>query len=165
MLPHRRLLPLFSAPPRSLAAWRGRFLLALCALCLPATLAAQPQTETSRQVGDYTVHFIAVNSTFLDPAIAARYGIERGQRNAFLNIAVLGADGAPVAARVSGSKATLLGEIQELRFQEVREEQAIYYLGPFEFNNAEVLRFRLDIQPEGERAAFPLEWNTRVYIN
>src|SRR5690606_27032756 len=132
---HQRHLP--HQPLTTMLTLRRRLLLALAALCLPPLAAAQAETETSRRIGDYTVHFIAVNSTFLDPEIAARYGLERGQRDAFLNIAVLGPDGRPVPASVSGSKATLLGETEELRFQEVREETAIYYLGPFEFTNAE----------------------------
>ncbi|MFL2840243.1 MAG: DUF4426 domain-containing protein [Pseudohongiellaceae bacterium] len=47
------------------------------------------QAEQSQNINDYTVHYIAVNSNFISPEIAERYGIIRSTRNAFLNISVI----------------------------------------------------------------------------
>ena len=134
-------------------------------LCLAAAAAQAEQKE----FGAYVVHYSAVNSTFLTPDIAQRYGIVRGARNGFLNIAVqekpaAGAPGA-VTAVISGTKWNLLQESQAIDFVEVREGEAIYYIGQFEFSNAEPVRFELQIQPEGEGPSYPLEWDTRLYIN
>lgn len=120
-------------------------------------------------LGDYVVHYSAVNSTFLKPDIAEAYGIVRGARRAFLNIAVLRKlpDGGtePVAARVNGGKANLLGQSQDLGFREIRDGEAIYYIGEFDFSNAENLHFLLSIQPEGAAIAHPLRWSTQLYAN
>jgi hypothetical protein len=147
---------------RQLLRWPGTALLGLFLLLQAATLRAE-----SLDFGDYTVHYIAVNSTFIEPDIALQYGIERNRRSAFLNISVLkrNADGSttPVTAVVTGGKQNLMQQQGEISFKEVREGQAIYYIGQFEFSNAELLRFRLQLQPEGRGPAQALEWTTTLY--
>lgn len=121
----------------------------------------------SQDFGDYTVHYIAVNSTFIQPDVAAQYGIERNRRGAFLNISVLknNADGSttPVQARISGGKQNLMQQVGDIAFREVREGAAIYYIGQFEFSNAELLRFRVQVQPEQAGPTYNLEWTTTLY--
>ncbi|MDG2090093.1 MAG: DUF4426 domain-containing protein [Gammaproteobacteria bacterium] len=126
------------------------------------------QSETSQVIGEYTVHYIAVNSSFISPEIAESYGIVRAPRNAFLNISVIkntGGTGTSVTAQITGIKANLLGQNTALDFIEIREGDAIYYIGQLEFSNAENLRFNLEIQPENSTRIYPLNWTTKLYIN
>ena len=122
-----------------------------------------------KTIGEYTVHYIAVNSTFLDPDIAAQYDIVRSSRRGFLNVAVLhnNADGSttPVTATVTGARSNLLQQSSNLVFQEVHEGEAIYYLAQFEFSNAETLRFNIDVQPEQQTRHYPIQWNTQLYAD
>jgi hypothetical protein len=131
-------------------------------LLLPALLLAE-----SSDFGKYTVHYQAVNSTFLTPKIAAQYGIERNERRAFLNIAVLhnNDDGSttPVTAVLAGGKQNLLQQGSDIDFREIREGEAIYYIGEFDFSNAEILRFEVKVQPEGTGPSHTLQWSTRLY--
>ncbi len=162
----RRLsVPALPAPGKTYTWHLPRVLLVLLAL-LSGHLA---QAEQSIEFGDYTVHFIAVNSTFLEPDIARQYGITRGERQAFLNISVLRKldddKTEAVRARLTGVKRTLLGQRDPIRFMEVHEGQAIYYIGPFEFSNAEQIHFDVDIQVEGEARSHTLSWDTRMYVN
>jgi hypothetical protein len=119
--------------------------------------------------GQYTVHYIAVNSTFLTPEIAAQYNIVRSSRRAFLNIAVLrnNDDGSttPVAAVVEGGKRNLMQQAGSIEFAEVREGEAIYYIGQFDFSNAEIVRFAVNVTPAGETAAQAIEWSTQLYAD
>jgi len=123
----------------------------------------------SESFGDYTVYYQAVNSTFLKTDIARQYGIVRSDRRAFLNISVMKkqADGTQqaVAASVSGGKRNLLGQVGELEFREIREQKAIYYIGEFEYSNAEIIRFRLEVEPENSGTVHEISWETRVYNN
>jgi len=141
-------------------------LLALGSLLASAAASAE-QAEFSNAGGDYEIHYIAVNSTFLQPEIAAQYDIVRSERSAFLNIAVLRkeADGSttPVTAVLSGSKNNMLQQSEALTFNEVREGTAVYYIGQFSFSNAEILRFVVSVQPEGQGEAHELEWRTQLY--
>ncbi len=139
-----------------------KFLLWALLVLDAATLQAEEQT-----FGDYTVHYQAVNSTFLTPDIADQYGIVRSERRAFLNIAVLRNedDGSttPVTATLNGIKHNLLQQSQAIEFKQVREGEAIYYIGQFDFSNAEILRFTVEVQAEGHEPGTTLEWNTQLY--
>ena len=129
---------------------------------------ALAQNDTSQVFGEYTVHYIAVNSSFISPEIAETYGIVRAPRNAFLNISVIkntGGTGTPVSAQISGVKANLLGQNTTLDFMEIREGDAIYYIGQLEFSNAENLRFNLQVQAENNGPIYQLTWATKLYIN
>ena len=138
-----------------------RCLLLSCALVSSAAL-AEEQT-----FGDYTVHYQAVNSTFLSPEIAEQYDIVRSERRAFLNIAVLRNedDGSttPVTATLNGSKHNLLQQAEAIEFRQIREGEAIYYIGQFDFSDREVLRFTLEVHPEGQEGAHTIEWTTQLY--
>jgi len=134
----------------------------LLALILCGSAFAEEQT-----FGDYTVHYQAVNSTFLTPEIAEQYDIVRSERRAFLNVAVLRneADGSttPVTATLNGTKHNLLQQSEPIEFRQVREDEAIYYIGRFDFSNAEILRFTLEVHPEGQEGAHTIEWSTQLY--
>jgi hypothetical protein len=131
-------------------------------------LPALAQTETSQVFGEYTIHYIAVNSSFINPEIAEQYDIVRSPRNAFLNISVIkntNGFGTAVNADISGEKANLLGQNLAIDFIEITEGTAIYYIGQFEFSNAENLRFNIEIQPENSGPVYPLSWSSQLYIN
>jgi hypothetical protein len=91
----------------------------------------------------------------------------RAERRAFLNIAVLHneADGSttPVSATVTGGKRNLLQQSGVITFREVREGEAIYYIGEFDFSNAEILHFAVDVRPEGSADTHTLDWTTQLY--
>lgn len=140
----------------------------MATIMLVFTLSAPCAQAQQQELGEYTVYYNAVNSTFISPEIAEQYGIVRAPRNAFLNISVIKNDGGlgtAVSASVSGEKANLLGESAAIDFVEIREGSAIYYIGQFEFTNAETLRFNLQIQPEDSGEVYPLSWTAQLYIN
>ncbi len=143
---------------------RGLSPLLLCAVLLAPAAFAEEQT-----FGDYTVYYQAVNSTFLTPEIAEQYDIVRSERRAFLNIAVVrnedGGKTTPVTATLNGIKHNLLQQSQPIEFKVVREGEAIYYIGQFDFSNAEILRFTLEVAPEGQEPSHPIEWSTQLYSN
>jgi hypothetical protein len=152
-----------SGPSPFSAFWR-KFWLFLCVLATPGLALAEEQS-----FGDHTVYYQAVNSTFLTPEIAEQYGIVRSERRAFLNVAVVRneSDGSttPVTATLNGVKHNLLQQSEPIEFRVVREGEAIYYLGQFDFSNAEVLRFTLEVAPEGQEPSHPIEWSTQLYSN
>lgn len=138
-------------------------------LLILSLLAASSVPAATERVDGYTFHYTVVNSTFISPSMAERYGITRSQRQAFLNISVQrnltrGRTEA-IAATLSGTKRNLMQQEQEISFMEIREGDSIYYIGQFEFSNAEPVTFELSIQPEGSDITYPLTWNTRVYTN
>jgi hypothetical protein len=143
-----------------------RKLLRLCS-CVLLAIVSQAVHAEEVSFGDYTIHYIAVNSTFLQPEIAAQYDIVRGPRSAFLNIAVIREDGTgtgtPVTAVVSGHKRNMLQQQADITFSEVREGAAVYYIGQFDISDGEILRFEIDVQPEGQGPTHTLDWRAQLY--
>ncbi|MDP2246443.1 DUF4426 domain-containing protein [Pseudomonas sp.] len=134
-----------------------RIALLFIALCLSLPALA----ERKQSFGDLDVHYIAFNSSFLQPDIAAAAGLNRGKKQGVLNIAVLKA-GKPTAAVVSGEMRNLLGQVHSLRFKQVSEGEAIYYLAQFPIEQQELLRFSLKIQATGG-TTHSLDFNQELF--
>ncbi|POH82018.1 DUF4426 domain-containing protein [Stutzerimonas stutzeri] len=116
---------------------------------LAALLTLPAVTERKHSVGGYDIHYIAFNSGFLQPDIAAAAGLTRSKTQGVLNVSVL-KDGKPVAAQVSGQVKNLLGQDRSLSFKQLKEgEEALYYLAQYPFDSQETLRFSLTVQPTG----------------
>ena len=117
--------------------------------CLHSTMAS---AEQSKQVGDWTVHYSVVNSTFIQPEIAEQYKIVRSESHAVLTLSILNAEDVPVSTPIKGSFKNLLGQINTLTFTKIEEEPAIYYVANFRFVNKEQLRFELEFDfPNGKQ--------------
>lgn len=137
----------------------------LCTVLLLPALASQAQQ--SERFGPYELHYSVVNTTFLQPEVAARYGLTRGKQRAILNLAVREHTGDTTEARsmvLSGRTWDLI-QGQELEFQEVREGSAIYYIAAFKFINEEWRFFELDFRPEGAGQSYRFKFKHQLYIN
>ena len=71
--------------------------------------------------------------TALTPEIATNYGIARSANRALVNISMVkkaeGTPGVPVAGKVTVQAVNLNGQFKDLTLREVREGDAIYYIG------------------------------------
>ncbi|RDV29037.1 DUF4426 domain-containing protein [Alteromonas aestuariivivens] len=117
-------------------------------LCLTAMSA---RAEQKIQLGNWDVHYMVVNTAFLNPDVAKNYGIVRSKYSALINVSVL--DHTSQQAQnvaVMGTATNLLGNAKELAFQKVEEGPAIYYLAEVTFTDRETLRFAIDIQQGNE---------------
>lgn len=125
------------------------FRLLLCCLLLVPSFAAA-QSSTSR--GPYTIHYSALPSTLITPEVARNSGLTRSASRGLLNIAVIKKDDDrefAVTAVIEAAATNPYGQRQSLRMREVREGEAIYYLGEPRINDGERLDFELRISPEG----------------
>lgn len=141
---------------------------AILCLCLSAICSHAEQKKTFSSFGvDYDVHYSVVNTTFLTPQVAQAYGITRGKNRAILNISVRKqlTDGSNVAkkALISGKTSDLIHNIP-LNFSEIIEQDAIYYIAEFEFNNKDLRRFDISIQPDPNIAPYTLTFSQKIYI-
>lgn len=136
--------------------WMPVALLALLALPLQAA------AERYKEFGDYQVHYNAIATGLLQPDVARGYGIVRSRNRGLLTVTVL-RDGEPVAARVSAEALNMQSQLRRIALQEVREGQAVYYIGTFPVDHLEKLRFRLDITPRGGDRELELVFDQRFY--
>ena len=123
--------------------------------------------EQSKTFGNYELHYSVVNTTFIEPEVAANYGIVRGEKRAILNLAVLDTstkDNSPVTMLLKGRTWDLI-QNQFLEFKEVREGKAIYYIADFKFINEEWRFFEFDFRPEGATQSYTFKFKHQLYIN
>ena len=128
-----------------------RCALALAGLALLLALAAAARAEQKVAIGDFEAHYVVFPSTFLNAGIAGTYGIRRARDLSIVNLSVLDAQGRGKPATVAGQVKNLLGQLSPLKFREIREEQALYYIAEVRHADREVLRFSIAITPPGEQ--------------
>lgn len=142
-------------------------LLQLLALACLYLFAVGTRAENSQDFGDYVVHFNALTTDLLQPKVATEYGIKRSGSHAMLNVVVLrkvlGTSGQPVTATVTGLATTLNGQQRTLNLREIREPNAIYYIADFGVGNEEILTFKLDVHPEGEKDSFQVQFRQQFF--
>ena len=95
------------------------------------------------------------------PDVAAAAGLTRSKTVGVLNIAAL-KDGKGQAAKVSGTLKNLLGQTSELKFKQVLESGAVYYLAEFPLRQREMLTFSIQVQI-GDAAPHTLTFNQEVF--
>ncbi len=137
-------------------------LLVLIALCATGAYAQQ-----SEMFGPFELHYSVVNTTFLEPEVAANYGITRGKKRAILNLAVREHVAGGTEARTMLIKGRTWDLIQNqfMEFQGVREGQAIYYIAEFKFINEEWRFFEVHFRPEGADQTYTLKFKHQLYVN
>lgn len=108
-----------------------------------------------------------VNTTFLDPKIAAAYGITRGEKRAILNLAVGEnlTNGSAARAMILQGRTWDLIQNQPLEFTEIREGEAIYYIAEFAFINEEWRFFEINFRPDGADQTYNFKFKHQLYIN
>ena len=123
--------------------------------------------ESSKEFGDYTIHYNAFRSDTISPEVAKQYGLARASNRILINIAVLkkvmNTTGKPTAAKITGHASNLTGQLKKLEFREIREGSAIYYLAETKISDGEFLKFDLKIIPEGEERAARIRFDKRFF--
>lgn len=130
----------------------------LTLLIIAAALIALPlQAQQMVKLGNWMVHYSALPTTFLSAPIAKSYGISRSKYLGLLNITVLDASkpGLPAKqVKLSGTAKNLLGNLRQLNFKQLQEQDAVYYIAEIPHRNEETYQFTIEIQADGQRQQF-----------
>ncbi|MEX2962992.1 DUF4426 domain-containing protein [Microbulbifer sp. TYP-18] len=103
--------------------------------------------------GNYRVIYTVFNSEFIKPEIAQSYRLVRAGDRAFVNVTVVehpeGKHG--LGSELTGTATNLMQQARPLKFMEIREGDAVYYLAPLRFEDEETLTFAIDVKlPNGQ---------------
>ncbi|WP_457676828.1 DUF4426 domain-containing protein [Thiolapillus sp.] len=124
--------------------------ISLVALLLASSFAA---AENSTRTDGYIIHHNAFLSNELSPEMASRYNIRRSPNRAVINISIIkdvpGTTGTAVTARVKVTSRNLRGQVRTIPLREIKEENAVYYIGEFLVENQEQVTFTIEATPEG----------------
>ena len=125
----------------------GRLALFVLTACMSVTAMAADVIKGERKetFGDITVHYNTFNSTFLTPDIAKAAGLTRSKNQGVINVSVL-KDGKPLTADVSGSVKDLTSQTVPLKFKQITEQGAIYYIAQYPVDQQEVRTFDIKVQ-------------------
>jgi hypothetical protein len=112
---------------------------------------ARPAEDTQKDFGALEVHYNAIRTDQLTPAVARAYGIERSPNRVLLNVAMLTKTPAgaavPVDGTVSASAHNLNGQLKSLTMRRVQEGAAVYFIGEVGISGEEILVFDIDVEP------------------
>lgn len=125
----------------------GRLALFVLTACLSVTAMAADVIKGDRQekFGDVTVHYNTFNSTFLTPDIAKAAELTRSKNQGVINVSVI-KEGKPLMAQVSGTVKDLTSQSVPLKFKQITEQGAIYYIAQFPVDQQEVRTFEIKVQ-------------------
>ena len=139
------------------------FFTALLSMLVPFTA----QAGQSKDFGNYTVHYSAFTTDNLTPSVAKQYNIPRSKNRALLNISVLKKtdDGTSVSssAIIKATATNLSQQLRALDPREISEKGAIYYIAEIPVDNAEILKYNLEITPAGEETTYSLSFQEQFY--
>lgn len=126
-------------------------------------------TQTSQDFGNYVVHFNALSTSDLDPKIAEDYGIVRAKNRAMLTVSILEKGKNGTTKAVPGSVATsmvnLTGQYKQMPMREIREGDAIYYIGETTVSNAETLIFTIDVTPINNSSRYTIRFMKQFFTD
>lgn len=141
--------------------------LSLVAVTVQAQVGQPKEISTTEKFGDYTVHYNVFNSTSIPAKVAETYKLVRGKDRALVNISLTktesGSTSLGLPAVVSGASKNLMQQKQALKFIEINEGDATYYLAPFVFNNEEVLHFDIQVSTDANAKPMKFTFNRTLY--
>jgi hypothetical protein len=147
-----------------------RHSLAALAMGLALLLTLPAQAQQYEQVGDYQIHYSAVNTSFLPEEVAREHGIQRSQVMALLNVSVMEEleDGStrPVTASVDGRIGGLDGgDATPLSFRPLRIGDTPSQVAVFRIHEDEPMRFDLRVRYDRNAAPAEVSFIQRFYID
>lgn len=118
------------------------------------TLSPLAPAEDSTQAGPYTIHHNAFRADTLNPEVARTYGFQRSKHRGLLNVSVIkeekGTTGISTPATVDVSIVNLMGQKSPIPMREIKDQEAVYYMGEFPVYNEQTINFEIRVKPQGE---------------
>lgn len=121
---------------------------------IPILLASPAHAEQAEKFGNVEVHYNAMLSTDLLPDVAKNYKIDRSPTRGIVTISVLKKNAMgvaqPIPARLTAYMVNLSNQLGSIDMREIREGNAIYYLGEFRVTPPNTLKFTATVEVPGD---------------
>ncbi len=120
-------------------------------------------------LGDYVVHYNALNTGLLPAQMTQVYGIQRSPNRAMLVITPLKKEqnngpGIPVHAEVTASAVNLTGQRRNIDMREISDlSGAVYYIGVLTVYNLESFKFTVNLKIEGLEQPAVVKFTQQFY--
>lgn len=124
-----------------------------------------PATESTKDFGDYVLYFNALNTDTLKPEVASEYGIVRSKSRAMLSVSIHRKPNTAVTGTVTASAVNLNGQLKNMTLREVREGEAIYYIGELAITDSEVLIYTIEAKPTDDPTPLTLRFQKQFFVD
>ena len=135
-------------------------------LCIAALFCIAPviaRADSDADFGNYIVHYNALSTNQLLPAMAKQYGIERSTHRGLLNIAVESKTGT-VRAHVTATVGDLTGHDNPVSMRETSEAGDIDYLGEFPIDASGTFVFKIKIVVPDQQQPFVVKFSQDLVV-
>ena len=127
---------------------------------------AEAAGETSKDIGDFVVHFSAQSTDQLSTDVAKAYNIVRSKDRAMLTVSVIRkGDDQSVPATISVKTVNLTGQLKNITMRRIDEQDAVYYVGETPVANRETLIFYISVTPEGATSPAEMRFKREFYTD
>lgn len=121
---------------------------------IPMLVVPAAQAEQAQKFGNLEVHYNAMLSTELLPDVAKAYKIDRSPTRGILTVSVLRKNtmgvAQPVPAKLTAYMVNLSNQLGDISMREIKEGNAIYYLGEFRVVPPNTLKFTVTVDANGD---------------
>lgn len=123
--------------------------------------------EHSTQAGQYTIHHNAFTADTLNPDVARAYGFQRSKYRGLLNVSVIkeqaGTTGTSTPAAVDVDIVNLTGQKSRIPMREIKDKDAVYYMGEFPVYNRQTINFDIQVKPQGDTESHSVKMSQEFY--
>ncbi len=142
-----------------------RALLLLGLLLLSAGASAQQLVRD----GSIVVHYAAMSTQDLSPAMARQYGIRQDSKRGMLllNLQRETAPGktTPLHGTATGTARNLMGDLQTLTLRPASDGSAQDLIAEFDVAHLEFLNFDIDVRPEGSTRPLKVKFQQQFFTD
>ena len=142
-----------------------KYLILLSMLLVSVGNAQAVQQSLYKQHGDIKIFYSAFDSSFIAPEVAVAYNFVRGTDKGLVNIAVVKKLGQGEPAQISGKVLNIFQQSQQLEFIAIKEKNTVYYLAPFEFENEDLLTFKITVDSPVSQGPYSFKFQKKMYHN
>jgi hypothetical protein len=140
--------------------------LVLLSLLLTSIAFSEPVKQSHvKQHGELQIFYSAFDSSFLTPEIAVANNFVRGKDRGLVNIAVVKTLGTGIPANVTGQVQNIFQQTQQLEFVAIKEQSTVYYLAPFDFENEDLLTFKINVTAGDSKIPYDFKFQKKMYHN
>lgn len=132
-------------------------------LAILLVLSGAAVAEQKLDFDGYELHYVVIPTTFLDAKTAKKYELIRARDRALVNLSLLKDGEGLVVPKLTGTVKNLLSQIQTLRFTEVIEGDAVYYLADLKHSDEDILTFTVVVTPPGAEPT-ELTFQQKMYV-
>ena len=142
-----------------------KYLILLSMLLVSVGNAQAVQQSHYKQHGDIKIFYSAFDSSFIAPEVAVAYNFVRGKDKGLVNIVVVKKLGQGEPAEISGKVLNIFQQSQQLEFIAIKEKNTVYYLAPFEFENEDLLTFKITVDSPVSQGPYSFKFQKKMYHN